>query len=514
MTITRKEFFYSAAVFLFAVLIYLPSLKINFVSDEIYFIKRNSVENVSQLPSLFEKKTYDEFYYRPLPNFISGAITLLFDFNSIYYRIFNSILHAFNAWLLFWLLFYFFHGHPKKILISFFSSMIFAAYPIHDYAVIWHTDLFDRLMFTFYISALIFFIKNNEQKFIPLILFSLSLLCKEMAFSFPLIIFCYSFIIKEKNITNAVRDSAPFLASAAAFILFRIILFDNNIFNAGDAHAGKGIIDVVKNYFLFIGILSFPFYLREVEFLITQNKLILLIPAAALCGIIFHIYKLKLYRERKLWFFILFLLITIAPASRLFMRWYLYLPSAAFSVLVVYYFLSLRISNAAKRAALSILVLIFTFAIAVKELKWIENSGKSHQSLLELKKNFGNEIISAGGASFITFPAKVDDIPLQNLGKDYLFNHYLSDKKLEFQFYAGSYLHHFDDSIKLKINEGNIEVEQIGPNYFTLLDYKKNIKLVPQNNSRPQKILIKITEKDKPLFTFSNGKFIQLKGVK
>ena len=61
-----------------ALLIYSPSVRILFLNDEIAFIQHNEVPSLLQLPSLFEKKDYDEFYYRPIPNIISGLMVFRF----------------------------------------------------------------------------------------------------------------------------------------------------------------------------------------------------------------------------------------------------------------------------------------------------------------------------------------------------------------------------------------------------------------------------------------------------
>ena len=161
-------------VIAFGILLYLPSINIPFINDEISFIKRTEVSTFSELYTLFDKKDYDGDYYRPLPNFISGFITLFFSsqsgtdnpykvstYNFYYYRIFNLLLHTVAGVLVFFFCLTILKNQPDKKIISLFAALFFLAFPLQDYAVIWHTDLFDRLMLIFYLAALISFMKNS-----------------------------------------------------------------------------------------------------------------------------------------------------------------------------------------------------------------------------------------------------------------------------------------------------------------------------------------------------------------
>ena len=287
-----RNFFYPLIVFLFAVSLYLPSIRSPLVSDESYFIQRNQVASITEAPSLFNKKEYDGYYYRPLPNFISGISTLIFKYDVPCYRAFNILLHAIAAVLVYYLFLLLFKDVLNKNLIALFAALFFAAFPIHDYAVIWLTDLFERVMIIFYLAGLIAFIRSRFKPDIySMLFFALALLSKEMAFSFPLIIGLTYFYFGERkyDIKKSVSALLPYLIIMAAFILLRIILFNNDVFTAKDAHSTGTLADVVKNYFIFSGLLAFPFFLREMQSFLLMHKFLI-----AAIGIIAGLKRLRM----------------------------------------------------------------------------------------------------------------------------------------------------------------------------------------------------------------------------
>ena len=243
--------------------IYLPTIKIPLINDEIAFIQRNEISSIKDSPTLFEKKDYDDNYYRPLPDLVSGLTTLVFKYNYSYYRIFNICLHTISGILIYYFLLSLPFTNNRKKFIALFSALFFITFPLHDYSVIWHTDLFDRIMLIFYIAGLLVFIKNDlKPGFFSIVLFSLALLSKEMAFSFPLIIgliyFCFN--KNKSSIKEGLYTILPYFTVAILFILLRIIIFGNNIFTEKGAHSAGTLIDVLRNYVHILRLINFPFF--------------------------------------------------------------------------------------------------------------------------------------------------------------------------------------------------------------------------------------------------------------
>ena len=516
----KESLFCGSFIVLFTIALYLPSLKIPFINDEIYFIQRNEVSTPLNLYTLFEKKDYDGYYYRPLPNLVSGVSFFIFHYNYRYYRIFNVLLHAAAA-----LLVYFFIiellALPDKKIIALFSAVFFSAFPLHDYSVIWHTDLFDRIMILFYLAGLISFIRNKfKTSAATIIFFTLALLSKEMAFSFPLIIALINFFFNEDkfHFKKSLLKAAPYFIVAAIFIIARIIFFNNDVFTAKDAHSHGHLFDVIKNYIIFSGLLSFPFYIREIQNFVLDNKIFAFSAAAiTLTTLAFFLLKYK-RRDYPIYFFILFYLITLAPASRLLMRWYLYLPSIGFTALLSYLIFSTVPRKFNLRIIVPVIILvIYSGSLFNKELIWVKQSNASVEALKSFIAENKDEIVRNGEADFITVPAKVNDIPIFQLGFDYLFNYYLGGtKKVKVEALTKSYIKSLSDPITVKTGPTKISLSQIEDNYFILFNNEKNIKFEPINfkNGNLKTLTISLSEvENKILYTFSNGKFYKIKGL-
>ena len=515
-----EDYFYPFLIFFTAVSIYIQTINVPLISDESFFIQRNQVASIKDAPSLFEKKYYDGYYYRPLPNFISGISTLIFKYNIPYYRIVNILLHSAAGVLIYIFLILLLKDNPRNKLTALFSALFFIVFPLHDYAVIWQTDLFERVMIIFYLAGLIAFLRNGSKPgFYSMLFFALSLLSKEMAFSFPLVIGLIYFYFGEKkfNLKKSFRAFLPYFGIAAAFILLRIILFNNNLFTAKDAHSTGTLLDVVKNYFIFSGLLAFPFYLREMQSFLLSHKI--LTAAAALIFLTAVI--LVFSRRRKDYpavFFILFILMTIAPASRLLMRWYLYLPSVGFTALLSYFIFSLKSKNLKLPLITSVVILmIYSAALLRQESKWVRNSNEAVTAMKDFINSNRDEIIKNKQAEFLTIPAKIDDIPVFQLGFDKLFNFYLGGNyNIKVEVDSKSYLSSFSDSVSVTSDKNKVILKQADSNYFILFNNGKNINFaqVKNKSSDINSLTINKSEiKNKILYTFSNGKFYKIEGL-
>ncbi len=517
--IFEKKYFPIILIFFFTLILYSPSIKIPFVNDEISFIQRNQPANISELFGLFNKKDYDGYYYRPIGNFVSGLSTLVFNYDYVYYRILNILLHAAAGILLYYFLYYLLSDNNKRRAIAMFAALFFIAFPLNDYVIFWQTDLFDRLMLIFYLAGLLSFIKQKlKPGFLSLLFFLLSMMSKEMAFSFPLIIFLitYFFTNDSKKIYKSILTSLPYVALMGIFILLRIIIFNNDVFTAKDAHSSGTLIDIIKNYSLFSGLLVFPFFIREIQYFFLSHKLltaILLLPIAI--PVIYFLFK-RIQRELLLLFFILFIVLTIAPASRLFLRWYLYLPEVGFAAFLSYLvFMSKFNSYKLSYILAAAILLIYSSSLALKEKSWVINTESSVSLLKDCINKSRDEIVKSGEVNFLTVPAKVDDIPIFQLGFDKLFNFYGGFKKpVTVNLYSKSYLASLSDSISSFVQGNNLVLSQIEDNYFILFNNGKNLNFESNNfmNENRSRLTIEMTElKNKVLFTFSKGKFIRFK---
>jgi hypothetical protein len=521
--INSKDRLFIAIIIFTAFFIYSPSIRIPFITDEISFVQRNEISTLLNAPNLLKFKEYDGGYYRPIPNLISGIETLSFRYNYSLYRIFNIALHSLAGVLIYLLILKLPINDVQKNLVALFSSLFFITFPINDYSVIWHTDLFDRLMLIFYISGLLVFVKNKFRPDFLSIAFSfLAMLSKEMAFSFPLIagLLCFCFGSDKNKFKEALFSTFPYLIVAISIILFRWIALGNNIFTITDAHSSGTLTDIIKNYLFFGGLLVFPFYLRSIQELFLLHHILFLIPAI-ISILIFLIFFVKRRKNLNivLTFFILFILFTIAPSSRLLMRWYLYLPSIGLSGGLAYFIFSLKFKSSTVPVVIAIIILlIYSGALTYNVFKWVETSNNAITALNNFIKQNKNEIIKDGQADFITIPAKIDDIPVFQLGFDKLFNFYLkSNRPVTVKILTKSYISNFYDSISTSFNKDGIFVKQISDNYFILFNDEENVKFENMLYKNGKLIAVTIGNQEvnnKILYTFSNEIFYKTRGIK
>jgi hypothetical protein len=208
--------------------------------------------------------------------------------------------------------------------------------------------------------------------------------------------------------------------------------------------------------------------------------------------------------------------ITIAPASRLFLRWYLYLPEVGFSAFLSYLIFSSKVrANKLSYILASVILVIYSGALVIKEKSWVYNTEQSVSILKNFIDKNKDEIEQRGVVDFLTIPAKVDDIPVFQLGFDKLFNFYGGfQKPVTVNVYSKSYLSSLSDSISFLNQSNKLTLTQTDDNYFILFNNGKNLNFESNNfmNEDQKKLTIKMQElKNKLLFTFSKGKFIMLK---
>jgi hypothetical protein len=505
----KKDFIFFLVLLFFGILIFAPSLQIPFISDEVAFIKRNTVSNLAQLLALFDKKDYDGFYYRPLGNLVSGILTLFAGDNAFLYRLFNVILHVVNTFI-----FYRFAKIISEKLgnssFAYVAPLIFLVFPGNDYALLWHTALFDRLLLGVYFLGLLSFLKNYRITIASVCFFILAIFSKESAFSFPFVIFIANYFLNEKrgSLLNSLKKSGVYFLFLLAFLLVRMVVFNNNVFTAQDAHSSAGLFTIIKNYFFFGGFLLFPFSPRMIQqLLLSHRELIFILVGFGSIATFVLVYKNK--SDKLFWFLLLFVILTILPASRLFMRWYLYLPSTGFVLLLCYLiFTTFKERKQILYASLVIIFSIYSSSLLLKEVTWLNVSKKSVVALKELQKEFDSTEFTS--ITFLTIPAKVGDVPIYQLQFETLVQYYLK-KQVSVTVLSKSFFSTWDETIAVKAeNNGTIVLQHNKDNYFLLFDNKKNINFDLKTGKQ---LSFPIIWETGTLYVFfSEGKFQNING--
>lgn len=172
--------------------VYANSLMHGFVYDDIDAIVKNQFikdpENIRHLvdKTYFESK---EASYRPVVTFSYIADYSIWRLNPLGYHLTNIILHSINSLLLYVLL------KRIGIAVALISTLLFLFHPALTEAVNSISFREDLLVFCFYFTSLIFYLKAQEKRGSNLLFYTISclsflfgLLSKEMAVTLPMIL--------------------------------------------------------------------------------------------------------------------------------------------------------------------------------------------------------------------------------------------------------------------------------------------------------------------------------------
>lgn len=191
------------ALFALNFLLYLNTLHYDFLKDDFRLIAENPrikdfnsfIDSIGSKFFAFPDYPYLH-YWRPVTLFSFYIDYQVWGLNASGYHLFNVLINAFNALLIF-LIFYIV---SKKILFSFFVSLFFSIHPSHVEAASWISGRTDLLGAFFILAAILFFIlflkkKNGLFYAFAALFFLLALLSKENSVLFPLLAAGLIFII-------------------------------------------------------------------------------------------------------------------------------------------------------------------------------------------------------------------------------------------------------------------------------------------------------------------------------
>ncbi|GJQ64683.1 MAG: hypothetical protein SCALA702_37360 [Melioribacteraceae bacterium] len=503
----RSENYYILLLLFSGIIIYFPSLFISFFGDEPAFILRNTVHSFSEWLGLLDKKDYDGAYYRPVGNLISGTLSLLFGSNEWLYRLFNLIIHSLNGVMVFKFSSHVITSDTNKYIVPFGAGLLFIVFPLHDLAVIWHTDLFDRLLLLFYLSSVIHYLKNKIHA--SLVFALIAFLTKEMSFSLPIIIALSAYFCAEKKPKVILMETALYFGLLAAVILFRYIVFDNYLFQSDLTHPDAGLFGIAKNMLFFGGLLLLPFDSYNIKEHFLNNPLIFSMVGVFLVILILFL----LYRDRtklRIYVFpIIFIILTLAPASRLLMKWYLYLPSVGFVIFIAMLLGNLK-SNRVRFLGFSVLIVFYSFSLVQTQLNWIEYTSNNDAIIAKFgssKRTF-NELETL---YFLTIPAKISGYPVNHLNPAELLRYKLKITN-PIEILSRSAITNWYDKIDCFDIKNGIRLEHKFPNYFVLYGYENLLRHSRDDFTDGKLTRIRLTNLPDgvPVFSYSENKYFRI----
>jgi len=383
--------------------VYANSLGNSFVWDDYSVVVDNDfIKSRANLPLLFSREYLSSFVKRGCCYYVdysrgSGelsyrpVVTLSYfiDFrfwklNPFGYHLTNLFLHIANAILAF----IFLRKLSRSNLIALWGGLFFALHPVNSEAVGVVSFRDDLLVFLFYLSSLLFYIRFDNARpgqmkrqifyALSLVCFALALFSKEMALSLPGILLLYDYLIKKAGSRRIIvyikARYLGYLAILLSYLWVRFILITNPASLPLEYPGGSFYSTILVMARVFLLYLQWIFLGAGIYPTISDNPASSWFPAYfswQLLASTFLYLSAWLFAWRKrnsapvvtfslLWFFL-----TIFPVSNLayplgiyMASRYLYLPILGFCLLLPYLFYRYAGSSAASNHSVLIQRLI------------------------------------------------------------------------------------------------------------------------------------------------------------
>jgi tetratricopeptide (TPR) repeat protein len=228
----NKIFLAGVILVIAGIFVYFNVLDGDFIWDDESFVLNNefirSFKNIPRFftdPGALASGGISKDSYRPLVPFSFSFDYSLWGLDPFGYHLANILFHIFNAFLVFLIARYII----KRYIPSLFAALVFLVHPVQAEAVSWIAGRSNLIFLLFYLASMLMFIKYDEQEHtnfalygFSLISFGLSLLCREMAVSLPLILILYTAVFRYARQTGRViREMIPFFILITVFVIAR-----------------------------------------------------------------------------------------------------------------------------------------------------------------------------------------------------------------------------------------------------------------------------------------------------
>ncbi len=337
-----------------SVLVYSQTLKFSYLADDRRLIYENTdfLEDWGNLKSTFVSplpvKTYEPLpFYRPIV-----SLTYFVGYhrgNTLAgHHLFNLGVHIANTILLYLLMFLLFKNLPLSI----FTSLFFAAHPIHVSSVAWISARTDLIACFFFLLTLILFLKARDYKGSPrqlllagsVISYVLCLFSKETTLALPLFLFVWDCISRREPIKKKIIPYIPFVVITLLYLIWRVKVIGD--LGTGEPYTSAGLfhrfLTVFPIYFYHFKKLVLPLQFNlsprvaTVTSMLSLKFLGSLIIFAVVLGLGISLRK----RSKEICFGILWILITLVPVLNLVAlyapvkEWWVYIPSIGFCLIL------------------------------------------------------------------------------------------------------------------------------------------------------------------------------------
>ncbi len=452
----NNRFIAGLIIFIFAFLIFAPSLKNDFIWDDVIEIKKQyyKYQNYS-LSSIFIPTVRAErgtSYFRPVIHMSYVFDYSLWSENPLGFHLTNIFLFSICCLLIYFLVLLVLKEYnvEGKEFIAFLSAIYFAVHPMHVESVSWIAGRTDILCGLFFIAAFIFHLKSRtDYRYMALSVpfFILSLLSKEVAVAFPFVVLGYDFI-RDRSFNKGL------LIRSGIYMVFLFIYVYMRMRGGGplpvpeteataSAESPQGVVSDIARYLSDVKVMlgAYLYYFVKMVFPFSFNAFITSVPTRAsylffsllaFAGLLFLFLRSYIKWKGIIAFSLLWVILTLGPsvlvavfsvATTPLAERYLFIPTVGLAM-IAGYLLTKLIWRTGRGTGVYMIVGLFIFAHLFATV--------DRQSIWKDRVTFWNES-SAGDESLR------NAVPLINHGMALIDQGKLDEgiKKLEQSFEPG-----------------------------------------------------------------------------
>jgi Flp pilus assembly protein TadD len=223
-----------------AIILYANTLGHGYAFDDGLVITQNSftLQGLAGIPDLLTTDFFQGIYgkdgmeltggrYRPLSLVMFAIEYQLFGLNPFIGHLINVLFYGCTALLMYKVLHQWFSSAKQKSILPFLATMLFVVHPIHT-EVVANIKSRDEIVSFLLLLAVFFCIdkyhnQKNKLRWMSMATgaFFLSMLAKETAFTFVLLIPLALFVIKKYPLSKVVKTSIPFWIAAILYYALR-----------------------------------------------------------------------------------------------------------------------------------------------------------------------------------------------------------------------------------------------------------------------------------------------------